>query len=109
MEFAKIEDIIMKPKLLRLQLSDCGIFNPDNQEIMAIVFKLKAPFDIFVSPFYSTIDTFGANYKKVYFEFICELLTHNKENLLHMGALDTCSKHKALFVRKNKGTKPSKK
>jgi hypothetical protein len=37
-----------------------------------------------------------------------EQLTHEQEKLLYMGALDTGFKQKALFVHKNKDTKPSK-
>jgi hypothetical protein len=108
-EFPQIEDYITKFKLLRLQLSDCGITKPDDQEIMAILSKLKAPFDIFVSTFYSTRDALGANYKMPTFELFCEQLTCEQDKLLHMGALDIVLSRKPCFLTINKGSKPFKK
>jgi hypothetical protein len=75
-KFHQIEDYITKFKLLRLQLSDCGITEANDQEIMVILSKLKAPFDIFVSTFYSTRDALGANYKMPTFELFCEQFIH---------------------------------
>jgi len=62
----------MKFKLLKLQLSDCRITMPHDQIIMAILSKLKYPFVIFVSTFYSIRDALRSTNKMPTFEFFRE-------------------------------------
>jgi len=71
-KFYTIEDHIMKFKLLRLQLNDHGITKANDHATMNILSKLKPPFDIFVSIFYSTRDKLVENYKMPSFELFFE-------------------------------------
>jgi hypothetical protein len=76
---------------------------------MAIISNLKSPFDIFVSILSSNKDALRVNYNMPSFEIFCEQLTSKHVKLLHINVLDIGSKHKTLFIHKNKGTKASKK
>ena len=58
--FTSIEDFLMKFKSLRSMLQVAGKPKSDDECIFLILSKLRGPYQIFTSTFYSTMDALGA-------------------------------------------------
>jgi hypothetical protein len=81
-ENASIEECLMKFRLLVTQLKECGKTKLDEEFIFLILSKLKGPYHIFSSSFYSTMDALGSEFKVPSFEIFCEHLTREKSNYI---------------------------
>ena len=81
-ENALIEECLTKFRLLVTQLKGCGKTKLDEECIFLILSKLKGPYHIFSSSFYSTMDALGSEFKVRSFELFCERLTREKSNYI---------------------------
>jgi hypothetical protein len=84
------------------QLKGCGKTKLDEEFIFLILSKLKGPYHIFSSSFYSTMDALGSDFKVPSFELFCERLTREKSN--YLTQLDSLfgSNNKALMAYSSK-------
>jgi hypothetical protein len=80
-EHASIEDYLAKFRLLVAQLKGCGKKKSDDECIFLILSKLKGPFQVFSSTFYSTMDALGDEFKMPSFELFVSVLPGNNLSL----------------------------
>ena len=66
-----------------------------------ILSKLKGPYQVFSSAFYSTMDALGSEFKMPSFEIFCEHLTREQSKLTQLDALSG-SNNKALVAQNTK-------
>jgi hypothetical protein len=80
-ENASIEYWLSKFKLLVLQLKGFGKNKLDEECIFLILSKLKGPFQLFSSTFYSTMDALGSGLKFPPLRFFVNVLLENSLSL----------------------------
>jgi hypothetical protein len=104
-ENASIEECLTKFRLLVTRLKGCGKSKLDEKCIFLILSKLKCPYHIFSSSFYSTMDALGCEFKVTSFDLFCERLTREKFN--YITQLDSLfsSNNKALMAYTSKTKK----
>ena len=62
-DFDNIQDFFSKLNSSRLEFSNCGITEDDEQLILSILSKIGPKYSIFVSTFYAIMDALGSAYK----------------------------------------------
>jgi hypothetical protein len=100
-EHASIEEYLTKFRLLVAQLKGCGKTKSDEKCIFLILSKLKGPYHIFSSAFYSTMDALGSEFKMPSFEILCECLTREQSKLTQLYAF-SASNNKTLVAHTSK-------
>jgi len=104
-DFPTIEDFLMKFKSLRTLLQGCGKNKTDDECIFLILSKLRGPYQIFSSTFYSTMDALGDRHRMPSFEIFCDRLTREQSKLNQMDSLLGSSSH-ALLTKNTQEQKP---
>jgi hypothetical protein len=79
------------------QLKECEKTKSDDECILLILSKLKGPYHIFSSAFYSTMDALGSDFKMPSFELFCERLAKEKSKLTQLDVLSS-SNNKVLVA-----------
>ena len=105
--FASIEDFLMKFKSLRSMLQVARKTKSDDEYIFLILSKLRGPYQIFTSTFYSTMDALGARHVMPSFETFCAQLTREQSKLTQMDSL-IGSQSQALIAKPPQSTQKSK-
>lgn len=85
--FTSIEDFLIKFKSLRSNLQVVRKIKLDDECIFLIISKLRGPYQIFTSTFYSTMDALGARHVMPSFGTFCDRLTHEQSKLNQMDSL----------------------
>ena len=80
-EYGSIEDYLAKFRSLVAQLKGCRKTKSDGECIFMILSKLKGPYQVFASSFYSTMDALGDQFKLPSSEVFCERLIREKSKL----------------------------
>ena len=100
-EHAFVEDYLTKFRLLVAQLKRCGKTKSDEECIFFILSKLKGPYQVFFSAFYSTMDALGSELKIPSFDILCERLTREQSNLTQLYVFSS-SNNKSLVAHTSK-------
>jgi hypothetical protein len=99
---SSIEDYLVEFKLLVVHMKGCRKNKLDEECIFLILSKLKDPFQVVSSMFYSTMDALGDEFKIPYFNILCEHLTREKSKLVQLDSLSG-SKNQSLMAHTSKG------
>jgi len=103
--FPTIEDFLVKFKSLRAVLQGCGKNKADADCIFLILSKLRGPYQIFSSTFYSTMDALGDRFRMPTFETFCERLTREQSKIQQV---DASGSSQALVAQNFKGKSKKK-
>ena len=79
----------------------------DDECIFLILSKLRGPYQIFTSTFYSTMDALGTRHVMPSFETFCDRLTREQSKLSQMDSL-TGSQSQALLAKSSQDTQKPK-
>ncbi|KAH9292456.1 hypothetical protein KI387_042361 [Taxus chinensis] len=106
-DFPSIEEFLSKFKEIRSQLKAGGRTKKDDECIYTILTKLKGPFSVFTSTFFSTMDALDTQFKMPSFEQFCERLSREQAKLISLDVMPT-SNHAlvASSPKKNWKNKP---
>jgi len=84
------------------QLKGCGKSKSDDEFNFLILSKLKGPYRVLSSTFYSMMYVLVDKFKMPSLEFFCECLTREQSKLMQLDALSN-SKNQALVAHSSKG------
>lgn len=99
-EHASIEDYLAKLISLVMQLKGCRNTKSDGECIFMILSKLKGPYQVFFSSFYSTMDALSDQFNFPSFEVFFEHLIREQSKFQQ---LDSLSSSQALISHSSKG------
>jgi hypothetical protein len=96
--FETLQDYFSKFNTLLQQAKACGIDRKEEQLILSILSKLGPEYSVFISSFHTTRISMGKYWKIPSMDDFIESLIHEKNKLIHMGALRRSKAH-ALVVQ----------
>ena len=88
-EHGSIEDYLAKFRSLVAQLKGCRKTKSDGERIFMILSKMKGPYQVFSSSFYSTMDALDDQFNFPSFEGFCERLIREQSKLQQLDALSS--------------------
>ncbi|KAH9312997.1 hypothetical protein KI387_028032, partial [Taxus chinensis] len=88
-DFPSIEEFLSKFKEIHSQLKVGGRTKKDDECIYMILTKLKGPFSVFTSTFFSTMDALDTQFKMPSFEQFYERLSREQAKLISLDVMPT--------------------